>query len=152
MIPRLPSMTDRNGRPHRGFVGFFGLMAVLAMVLAGPSHLWLAHGGAHHEHGVEPASLSGCQGHHHACGGHGHADIQRPSDSEEDQHDSSPCDSTADDCDTCIAIGAAKPIELAETPDLGEFRFVEFTLTGDESPSHGRRPRSGVPRGPPLFA
>lgn len=152
MISRLPSMTDRNGRPQRGIVGLIGVMAVLAMVFAGPSHLWLAHGGDHHQHGAEQASLSSCRGHHHACGGHGHADIEDPIESAEDQQDPSPCDSTTDDCDTCIAIGAAKPIELAETLDLGEFRFAELSPAVDESFRHDRRPVSGAPRGPPSVA
>ena len=145
----------RNGVTQRGYLGFVGLMAVLAMVFAGPSHLWLVHGGSHdhevHEHGVESAVLTSCHGHHHACGGHGHADLEGPLGPEEDENDSSPCSST-DDCDACIAIGATKPIELVENIDLGVFRFVQIEHPSDHSTWYSRESGPGVPRGPPSIA
>ena len=149
MIFHNPSKSIGNGAPPRRGLGLVGLVAVLAMVFAGPSHLWLVHGGSHGQQEVEQSSSSGCQGHHHACGGHGHADHEGE---DGDRDEPRPCDSTADDCDACTALGASKPIELAEGMSLDEFRFVGIDTPSDRSAKHAWRPGSGIPRGPPSIA
>ena len=157
MTMKTPFWPPRNGVPKRLSLGFFGLVAVLAMVFAGPAHLWLIHGGSHHHHGdqavVETTAFSGCQGHGHACGGHqGHVHHEHPASPGEDQQEPAPCDSSTDDCAACMAMGAAKPIELVDDVDLGEVRFLEIELQADQSPTNLRRLGSAAPRGPPPVA
>lgn len=124
---------------------------VLAMVLAGPTHLFLAHGNAHG--GVQDASQvaaeavrpvhTGCQGHH--CKGHG-AEDPDPAESP-----GSPCDSPAGDCDTCVVLGAAKPIDLGEPPMLGRFLVVDLAASSDERSRYVRRDPVRRTRGPPQL-
>ena len=122
---------------------------VLAMVLAGPTHLFLAHG---HDHGgVEDASQadavrsihSGCHGHH--CQGHGEQ-APAPEDSP-----NSPCDSPAGDCDTCVVLSAAKPIDLGEPPVLSRFPAIDVAAPGDERIRYVIRDSTRRTRGPPRL-
>lgn len=120
---------------------------VLAMVLAGPTHLFLAHG---NDHGgvqatagaVRPTHV-GCQGHH--CQGHGEK-APDPADSP-----SSPCDSPAGDCDTCVVLSAAKPIDLGEPPMLGRFPVIDVAGPGDERIRYVTRDSTRRTRGPPRL-
>ena len=144
---RLPR--GRIDRP----LGLIGLIAILAMVMAGPTHLWLAHGNVAVEAGTEQVAHVGCHG--HSCSGHGHGQEHtvQPQDEEGSKdHSSAPCESPAGDCDTCTALGASKPIGMASSPDLGELRFLEFEHSLEDIVRDARPIGRRHSRGPPAQA
>ena len=120
------------------------------MILAGPTHLWLAHGAPAHETAAETVVHSGCNGHN--CSGHGHVGLTPEDEGPSGQTDSSPCDGHAGDCETCLALGAAKPIDLVEDVDIGDFQLIEIGDSLDESPWNARSLGLVFSRGPPHGA
>ena len=155
MAVRPTSMNRRfRGRIDRP-LSLVGLIAILAMVMAGPTHLWLAHGGVSVEADGQQVAHVGCQG--HSCSGHAHVHGQehtvQPQDEEGSKdHSSAPCESPAGDCDTCTALGAAKPIGMASSPDLGELRFLEYEHSFEDIARDARPIGRRHSRGPPARA
>ena len=134
--------------------GLVGVIAIMAMVLAGPAHLWLAHGGGQDEASCQGhVAHAGCHG--HSCTGHLHtvlAENEEVPEVPEDRKAPSPCSGHGGDCDTCLALGAAKPIDLVENTDLGDVRLLEIGDFIDESSRSAELVGSAFPRGPPTRA
>lgn len=124
---------------------------VLAMVLAGPTHLFLAHGNGHE--GVQHASLvstDGVRPVHEGCHGH---QCQDHGKGETDQEDSPnpPCDSPAGDCDTCVVLNATTPVDLGGPSMPDRLLVIDVAASGDERPQYVRRDSTRRTRGPPRL-
>lgn len=136
-------------------------MAVLAMVLASPLHLWLAHG-----HGHPPAATvaafvgpvapvefvasdhHGCS--HHSCS-HGVApdEVSVPG---PDSDGGAPCDHEAGECDVCTLLAAQFTFSIVpavDHPALGNDSIVRLEA-GTTRDVWG--PCAPSSRGPPSVA
>ena len=143
--------------------GLMVLVAVLGILLAGPTHLWLAHGCSDHAHGPtgEPVVTVAATC-HAGCGGHAPAAASLHTVPEAPDHELTgeptgepaevPCEAPAGDCDTCILLATTTPIEFevgTVLPDLAD----HDTVTIEIATAHGRsRPTTRRLRGPPSFA
>ena len=120
-------------------------LAVLAMVSAGPVHLWLGHG--HHEcasleiHTVVDNHVA-CQ--HDHCGPHLAEQTSNPAESQ----DSSPCDHS-ENCDTCMALASFAPLHVSFVAGVTQLDFLEYVIADRGSPYIAQSGRSNVARGPP---
>ena len=125
-------------------------LAVLAMLLAGPVHLWLGHTHEHHE--VVPSEThtvvhqhAACQ-HHDHCGPHFTDHHVFPADCQE----SSPCDHHSEDCDTCTVLASFTPLHFSFVTLVTEMEFLDYVHPDRATPyvmSSGRR---HIARGPPA--
>lgn len=135
------------GRPRRSLG--LGLMAIWAMILAGPTHLWLAHGHAEDDSaGTEVAAVigGGCHGHH--CSGHGHGPVETDSEESSEQ----PCDDSSGDCDTCVVIAGSTPLGTTGPIPLAELEPTDVIVLLDQDVAGFLDQRSFRPRGPPRSA
>ena len=144
--PMIP-VSRRADRPRRSFV--LGLIAIWAMILAGPTHLWLAHGHAGHDAaGTEVAAVvgGGCHGHH--CGGHGHGPLETDSEKPAEQ----PCDDASGDCDICVVIAGSTPLATTAPIPLAALEPIDVIVLVDQDVAGFLDRRSFRPRGPPRSA
>ena len=143
--------------------GSLALLAILAMVLASPIHLMLAHGHDHnHDHGnvhgphevttVEmPVFAGGCQHHHHhQCDVHGPAPAQPAEDC--NHTDTDPCQDHAGECETCMVLATLTPVDIGFETVVGDRDFLEFAPAAEECLHISWRGHSITTRGPPARA
>ena len=158
MTARFTSRTRHTRDQLSRSLGPVGLIAILAMVMAGPTHLWLAHGEISAGCGTHVAQITHTGCHEHACSGHAHAAgpmhgvLAEHDEHPEDRPEPSPCEGSTGDCKTCIALGSAKPIGISSSVDLGELRFLEVEDTFHESYRVSRPWGRLHSRGPPARA
>ncbi len=150
--PMNPGSSSRH-RTSRRALGL-GLFAILAMVMAGPAHLWLAHGtGEKSESGTEVVlSTGGCHG-HHCCGhGHGHGPIESSPDSSPDD----PADDSEGEpnhgCDTCVLVASSTPLNTSVPPLPSGVELFAVVDTSDWSEPGLSEALVSVARGPPRAA
>ncbi len=131
--------------------GALALLASLAMVLASPIHLLLAHGHSHADQQevtvVVDIHTTGCQHHHHGCGGHGPAPAIPADDA-----DSEPCGDHSGDCETCMALATFTPLHIGVEAVVSQQDFLEFTSVIEENPHVAWRGMAIATRGPPARA
>ncbi|MCH2161231.1 MAG: hypothetical protein MK085_05085 [Phycisphaerales bacterium] len=158
------SMTPRTTNAHaarirpigldagKRLTGSLALLAILAMVLASPIHLLLAHGHSHAVH--EEATVAqldvaatGCQHHHHHCDLHGPAPAIPADDA-----DSEPCKDHSGDCETCMALATITPLHVGFDTVVSQQDFLEFTSVIEDSPHVAWRGMAITSRGPPARA
>ena len=120
-------------------------LAVLAMVLAGPVHLWLGHG----DHDCASSEIHtvvdnhvACQ--HDHCGPHLAEQTSNPAESQ----DSSPCDHS-ENCDTCMALASFAPLHVSFVAGVTQLDFLEYVITDRESLATAESGLSNDARGPP---
>lgn len=144
--------------------GLTVLVAVLSVLLAGPTHLWLAHGCSDHGHGPtgEPVVMVAAATCHAGCAGHGPAAASLHTVPEAPDHELTgeltgepaevPCEAPAGDCDTCILLATTTPIEFevgTVLPDLADHDTVTIEIATADGRS---RPTTRRLRGPPSLA
>lgn len=144
--------------------GLTVLVAVVGVLLAGPTHLWLEHGCSDHVHGPtgEPVVTVAAVTCHAGCAGHGpaaadrhtvpEATEQEPTGEPTGEPAEAPCEAPAGGCDTCILLATTTPIEFevgTVLPDLVDHDTVtiEIAMTDGRSQPTTRRLR-----GPPALA
>lgn len=112
--PKIRASTRRMTASWGGRVAdLAGLVAVLAIVLAAPTHQFLAHGHASPAKAVQAAEAdSGCGHAHHGCGDHHHAGPAAPG-----TDAPAPCDHDGEGCDTCTLL-AGSP--TWSSPEMGD--------------------------------
>ena len=140
--------------------GLMVLVAVLGVLLAGPTHLWLAHGCSDHGHGPtgEPVVMVAAATCHAGCAGHGpaaaslHTVLEAPDHELTGEPAEVPCEAPAGDCDTCILLATTTPIEFevgTVLPDLADHDTVTIEIATADGRS---RPTTRRLRGPPSLA
>ena len=143
--PRVHETREPGRRPTSGRCagGALTLLAAMAMILAGPVHLWLAHGhdGSHAE---SVQQVTGCQ-HHAHCSSHGHA----PEAPQED--DSTPCQDHTGTCETCMALATFVPLQISNDFTVSQRTFLELVYVLQEAPYLDWRGAAIASRGPPAF-
>ena len=123
------------------------LLAAMAMVLAGPVHLWLAHG--HECSQAEPTVefvVVGCQHHDHCGGSHGHHEAPAPA--QEDDH--TPCQDHSGECETCMALATFVPLQMCSVFTIAEEEFLELVHVVQDAPYIDWRGAPIASRGPPA--
>ena len=125
------------------------LLAAMAMVLAGPVHLWLAHGHGHECSQAEPTVefvFVGCQHHDHCGGSHGHNEAPAPA--QEDDH--TPCQDHSGECETCMALATFVPLQMCSVFTIAEEEFLEVAHVVQDAPYIDWRGAAITSRGPPA--
>ena len=135
--------------------GLTVLVAVLGVLLAGPTHLWLAHGCSDHAHGPtgEPVVTVAATC-HAGCGGHAPAaaSLHTVPEAPAQEPTEVPCEAPAGDCDTCILLATTTPIEFevgTVLPALADHDTVTIEIATTDGRS---RPTTRRLRGPPALA
>ena len=166
MRPPASRIRNADSRPSgpgvvQRMTGSLALLAILAMVLASPIHLMLAHGHSHahsHGHGPEsnitvdlPVVASSCgHHHHHSCDFHGPAPALPAEDCDDSSTD--PCSDHAGDCETCTVLATLAPIDFGFNSEVADRVFLEFTCVIEESLHATWSGISITTRGPPARA
>ena len=138
-MPQLvPNLNTACMSPLRRLARLCVLLPVLAMVMAGPTHLLLAHGASTGVDGEEIVST--CHGCHHCS-------TDQANESEESDESR---DSTDGDCDTCVVIGNAKPADFDHDPELFPLLFVKHLNIFADAQVPVNRMATILARGPPT--
>ena len=141
---RLRGLSSRKKLP-----GSLVLLATMAMVLASPIHLLLAHGhdgSSHVSSQGDSASIPvSCQ-HHNHCHAHGSSQEQPV-----DEQDSAPCQERSGSCQTCMALASIVPLQICFDTTVSEQAFLEYTYVIQERPYLDWRGVAISGRGPPAL-